>query len=257
MPTHRYTSALVTGASSGIGRAIAQQLVKAGLKVFALGRDPAALAQLAAETGAIALTQDLHDTAPLRDLFEHEEIDVLVNNAGLLPSLTKFADSEQHDIDGMIDVNLRAPLHLARMSLPAMIQRRRGHLIFIGSSAGRFPHPNTAVYGATKAAISMFCDSLRCDLLGTGVRVTEVAPGRVETSLYRTALGTDGAKQKLYDAYRSIQPEHIAELITMALDLPDYVDVSRIEVFPTDQAAGGSQIVTHNPCGKNDTKLGK
>jgi NADP-dependent 3-hydroxy acid dehydrogenase YdfG len=90
----------------------------------------------------------------------------------------------------------------------------------------------------------MFCDSLRCDLLGTKVRVTEIAPGRVQTNLYRTALGEQGANEKLYDAYRSIQPENIAELIATALALPEAVDVSRMEVFPTDQAAGGSQIVT-------------
>jgi 3-hydroxy acid dehydrogenase/malonic semialdehyde reductase len=114
----------------------------------------------------------------------------------------------------------------------------------VGSSAGRFPHPNTAVYGATKAASSLFCDSLRCDLLGSNVRVTEIAPGRVQTNLYRTALGEVAANQKLYDTYRSIQPEHVAELIAAALALPEYVDVSRLEVFPTDQAPGGSQIVS-------------
>ncbi|MFP3435402.1 SDR family NAD(P)-dependent oxidoreductase, partial [Paraburkholderia sp. SIMBA_061] len=78
----------------------------------------------------------------------------------------------------------------------------------------------------------MFCDSLRCDLLGTKVRVTEIAPGRVQTSLYRTALGAEGANEKLYDAYRSIQPENIAELIATAIALPEAVDVSRMEVFP-------------------------
>ncbi|TKC81607.1 SDR family oxidoreductase [Trinickia terrae] len=238
-----YKTALVTGASSGIGRAIARRLVKEGLQVYALGRDAAALDALASECGATPIAADLKDTSPLADLFGRVEIDVVVNNAGLLPVIAKFADSSTADIDSMIDINLRAPLRLAHMALAGMLQRQRGHLFFVGSSAGRFPHPNTAVYGATKAAISLFCDSLRCDLLGSGVRVTEIAPGRVETSLYRTALGEEGANQKLYAAYRSIQPGHIAELIATALSLPDYVDVSRMEVFPTDQAPGGSQIV--------------
>jgi len=243
MTSHSYRTALVTGASSGIGRAIAQRLVNDGLQVYALGRDARALDALASECNVTPIALDLQDTAPLRDLFGRVDIDVVVNNAGLLPAIAKFGDSELTDIDRMIDINLRAPLRLAHMALDGMTKRKRGHLFFIGSSAGRFPHPNTAVYGATKAAISMFCDSLRCDLLGTKVRVTEIAPGRVQTSLYRTALGTQGANEKLYDAYRSIQPENIAELIATALSLPDAVDVSRMEVFPTDQAAGGSQIV--------------
>ncbi len=244
MIAHSYRTALVTGASSGIGRAIAQRLVNDGLQVYALGRDAKALDALASECNVTPIALDLQDTAPLRDLFGRVDIDVVVNNAGLLPAIAKFGESDPADIDRMIDINLRAPLRLAHMALDGMTRRKRGHLFFVGSSAGRFPHPNTAVYGATKAAISMFCDSLRCDLLGTKVRVTEIAPGRVQTSLYRTALGTQGANEKLYDAYRSIQPENIAELIAAALSLPEAVDVSRMEVFPTDQAAGGSQIVT-------------
>jgi 3-hydroxy acid dehydrogenase / malonic semialdehyde reductase len=244
MTSHSYRTALVTGASSGIGRAIAQRLVADGLQVFALGRDARALDALASECNVTPIALDLQDTTPLRDLFARTEIDVVVNNAGLLPALAKFSESDVADIDRMIDINLRAPLRLAHMALAGMVERRRGHLFFVGSSAGRFPHPNTAVYGATKAAISLFCDALRCDLLGTKVRVTEIAPGRVQTSLYRTALGADGANEKLYDAYRSIQPDDIAELIATALSLPGAVDVSRMEVFPTDQAAGGSQIVS-------------
>ncbi|RAR52614.1 NADP-dependent 3-hydroxy acid dehydrogenase YdfG [Paraburkholderia unamae] len=239
-----YQRAVVTGASSGIGRAIARKLAGDGMHVYALGRDLAALETLASEGNITPVALDLRDLTPLRDLFEQVEIDVVVNNAGLLPGLAPFPASSPDDIDSMIDVNLRAPLHLAHLALAGMTRRKRGHLFFVGSSAGRFPHPNTAVYGATKAAISLFCDSLRCDLLGSNVRVTEIAPGRVQTNLYRTALGEQAANQKLYEAYRSIQPEHIAELIATALNLPEYVDVSRLEVFPTDQAPGGSHIVS-------------
>lgn len=244
MNAQPYKVALVTGASSGIGRAIAHRLAKEGLNVHALGRDTAALDALEKECGAIPIALDLKDVSPLQQLFDRVEVDIVVNNAGLLPAIAKFGECAPIDIDRMIDVNLRGPLHVARMALDGMLKRKRGHLFFVGSSAGRFPHPNTAVYGATKAAISIFCDSLRCDLLGSNVRVTEIAPGRVQTSLYRTALGEAGANEKLYDDYRSIKPQHIAELVAAAIALPDYVDVSRMEVFPTDQAVGGSQIVS-------------
>jgi 3-hydroxy acid dehydrogenase / malonic semialdehyde reductase len=249
MKNTHYRNALVTGASSGIGRAISRRLADEGLHVYAVGRDPAALDSLAslATGGSITpVALDLRDPSALSDVFERASIDVVVNNAGLLPAVAKFQACSSEDIDGMIDINLRAPLRVTQMALTGMLERSRGHLFFIGSSAGRFPHPNTAVYGATKAAISMFCDSLRCDLLGSKVRITEIAPGRVQTNLYRTALGEAGAKEKLYDAYRSIQPDDIAELVATALNLPDSVDVSRLEVFPTDQAPGGAQIVSVN-----------
>lgn len=243
MKSPTYRNALVTGASSGIGRAIARRLVEDGLHVFAVGRDGGALDELAARGGVTPIALDLRDPTSLCAVFAGTEVDVVVNNAGLLPAVEKFDACSADDIDSMIDINLRAPLRLAHMALDGMMHRKRGHLFFVGSSAGRFPHPNTAVYGATKAAISMFCDSLRCDLLGSRVRVTEIAPGRVQTNLYRTALGEQVASEKLYEGYRSIQPEDIAELISTTLRLPDSVDVSRLEVFPTDQAPGGSQIV--------------
>jgi NADP-dependent 3-hydroxy acid dehydrogenase YdfG len=245
--TSPFRNALVTGASSGIGRAIAKRLSAEGLHVYAVGRDAKALDSLALDGNVTPIALDLRDPSPLRGVFDRTEIDVVVNNAGLLPAVAKFDACSADDIDSMIDINLRTPLRIAQMALAGMLKRGRGHLFFIGSSAGRFPHPNTAVYGATKAAISMFCDSLRCDLLGSKVRVTELAPGRVQTNLYRTALGEQGAQEKLYDAYRSIQPDDIAELIAVALRLPESVDVSRLEVFPTDQAPGGSQIVAVNP----------
>lgn len=239
-----YQSAVVTGASSGIGRAVTRRLVGEGLRVFAVDRDADQLKSLARECDITPIVMDLQNPLPLAELFTREEIDVVVNNAGVLPGTGKFGERPESDIDLLVDINLRAPLHIAHIALQGMLERKRGHLFFLGSSAGRYPHPNCAGYSAAKAGISMFCDALRCDLLGTGVRVTEIAPGRVQTHFYRTALGDAAAKEKLYDGYRSIQPEHIAELIGRAMTLPDYVDVSRIEVFPTDQATGGSQIVS-------------
>ena len=210
--------------------------------VVAVGRNEIALKSLADECGAEALRIDIRDTVAVARQLAGHRIDAVVHAAGVLSSRALFQDIEPDAIDQMVATNLTAPLRVTRALLPGMIERRLGHLVFIGSSAGRWPHPNTAVYGATKAGLSLFCDALRCDLLGTGVRVTEVAPGRVRTGLYQTTLG-DQAQSQLYDGYKPIQPEEIAELVATCLQMPDHVDVSRLEVFPTDQAVGGSRIV--------------
>lgn len=235
--------ALVTGATSGIGEAIVEALCEAGLKVIAVGRNDELLQALAARTGAVAWQADVRDTQAFAAVLKDYEVDVLVNNAGILSTRAAFQDMDPAEIDNMFDVNLKAPLHLTRQVVPGMIERGRGHLFFIGSSAGRAPHPGAAVYGSSKAGVSLFCDALRCDLLGTGVRVTEIAPGRVQTHLYKTAMGMQAAGSELYDGYESIQPRDIAQLLLAALSLPLQVDVSRLEVFPTAQAVGGGRMV--------------
>ena len=236
-------TALVTGASSGIGYAVATALAKTGMTVLAAARNREALADLEKECGARPLVLDVRDKAGFAEVFAGQRIDVLVNNAGVLSARDAFQDMDPDAIDAMIDTNFAAPVHLARLALPKMIERGTGHLFFIGSSAGRFPHPNAAVYGASKAGISLFCDALRCDLLGTGVRISEICPGRVQTRLYRTAIGMAAAQAELYDGFDVLSPDEIARLLLSVLGMPDHVDVSRLEVFPTNQAVGGARIV--------------
>lgn len=248
MPDHAalpaaYRTALVTGATSGIGKAIVLALRDAGLKVIAVGRSVEALHALSEEPGVIAVEADVRQLDAFARVLGEHKVDVLVNNAGVLTTRAAFQDIDPAEIDNMFDINLKAPLHLTRQVLPGMVERQHGHLFFIGSSAGRAPHPGASVYGASKAGISLFCDALRCDLLGTGVRVTEIAPGRVQTQLYRTAIGMQAVGSELYDGYESIMPEDIAQLLLAALRLPEQVDVSRLEVFPTAQAVGGSRMV--------------
>jgi NADP-dependent 3-hydroxy acid dehydrogenase YdfG len=240
-PSH--CTALVTGTTSGIGRSIAVALARKGIAVLAVGRDRAALESLEAECGATPLVLDARDHERMSAQLAGHAIDILVNNAGVLPTRAAFPAIDPAAIDAMIGTNLAAPIHLARLVLPGMIERRFGHLFFIGSSAGRFPHPNAAVYGASKAGLSLFCDALRCDLLGTGVRVSEICPGRVRTRLYRAAMGMESAQAELYDGYETIAPDEIADLLVAVLGMPDHVDVSRLEVFPTSQAVGGARIV--------------
>jgi len=239
----RGTTALVTGATSGIGRATVLKLREIGLEVLALGRNAAALAELKAECGATPIEADVRDMAAVTAQLGDRPVDILINNAGILSTRARFDEIDPVEIDAMIDINLKAPMHLTRVVLPGMVARKRGHLIYLGSSGGRAPYPSMGAYGPSKAGLSLFCDNLRCDLLGTGIRVSEIVPGRVQTDLYRTALGAEAAKATLYDGYRAILPENIASLIATVISLPDFVDVSRLEVFPTDQATGGGSIV--------------
>ncbi len=239
---NKYQVALVTGASSGIGKAIALELADAGLKVLALGRDARALEELRSAANIVPVVSDLANISDIYQKIKGEEIDVLVNNAGLLTASASLVDLSEDDIDAMIDINVRSVFKLTRHVLKPMIERRRGHIFFTGSSGGLAPHPNSSVYGATKAAISLFSAALRCDLVGMPIRVTELVPGRVQTNLYLTALGKEGAQKKLYDDYEVIQPEHMAKLLRTALELPDFVDVTRLEVMPTGQVVGGAQI---------------
>lgn len=235
--------ALVTGATSGIGKEIVRAFRARGLEVYAIGRNKFVLEELAAETGAISIVADVRDTAAIAEALSGTAVDILVNNAGILTTRALFHEIEPSEIDAMIDVNLKAPMHLTRAILPGMVAQKRGHLIFIGSSGGQAAYPSMGAYGPSKAGLSLFCDNLRCDLLGTSVRVSEIVPGRVRTALYRNAIADNQANALLYDGYRAIEPEHIARIVGDVIDLPAHVDVARVEVFPTDQAAGGGAMV--------------
>lgn len=238
-----YRVALVTGATSGIGKATVARLRERGLAVYAVGRNSQALSALAAETGALTVEADVRDTKAIEAALSGVEVDILINNAGILSTRALFHEIDPDEINAMVDINLKAPMHLTRAFLPGMVARKRGHLIYIGSSGGQAPYPNMGAYGPSKAGLSLFCDNLRCDLLGTSVRVSEIVPGRVQTALYRTSIPDHQAQAVLYDGYRPIQPENIAQIIGQVIELPVFVDVSRVEVFPTDQATGGGSMV--------------
>ncbi len=158
-------------------------------------------------------------------------------------STTPAQASSVEVADALIDINLRAALHATLTVLPGMVSRNSGHIVFTGSIAATRPTANSAVYSATKAALHAFADGLRMDLHGAGVRVTVLAPGRVETNLYDEALGGhDVAVSRLYSGAQAVQPADIAALVGVVLTMPAHVDVTRVEVIPTMQVFGGSAV---------------
>jgi NADP-dependent 3-hydroxy acid dehydrogenase YdfG len=227
--------ALVTGATGGIGRAITLALRDAGYQVAAFGRDPDALHELSREVGITATQVDLADRDALRAAVQGLAPDVLINNAGMMSPLVPFADMTETDIDRTITTNLTAVLSLTRMIAPGMRDRGRGHIFFTGSTAGHAPFANLAVYAATKAAIGSFAGSLRLDMAPSGVRVTEIVAGRVETGLYRDILPED-QRAAMYAGGQAVQPQDVAAMVMAVLALPRNVDVARFDILPTHQA---------------------
>ena len=232
-----YRTALVTGASAGIGEATVRALRAEGLKFVAAARRADRLGALARETGATPLALDLRDTEALYAALEPLEVDVLVNNAGLGRGMDDFLAAERSDIDLTVETNVTAFLHALRAVLPGMRARRRGHVVNIGSVAGLYAI-RSPIYGASKGAVRRASQNLRLDLAGSGVRVTEICPGRVVTEFLASAAGEEEAR-RTYGAFDELLPQDIADAIVYAVGAPWRVNVSTIEIVPTEQAFGG------------------
>lgn len=225
-------SALVTGATSGIGAAIARDLAGAGYAVLALGRNPDALERIGSVAGITPIAVDLLDTSAVARALKGREPDILVNNAGIVPPPGPFALSDAESTETAIAVNVTVQMALTRRMLPGMLARGCGHLVFTGSVAAQSPAANMAVYSATKAGLSAFARALGLETRGTGVRVTEIVAGRVETDLYRSVF-TEAQRTALYDGQTAVQPEDVARMVRAVLELPETAEVSRFEIVPT------------------------
>ncbi len=232
-----YKTALVTGASAGIGEATVRALVAKGLAVTAVARRAERLEALAAETGCTPLALDLTDTRALNAALRGLEVDVLVNNAGLGRGMASFLEASAEDIDLTIETNVTAFLHVIHAVAPNMVARKTGHIVNIGSIAGLYPL-QSPIYGASKGAVRLASQNLRIDLEGTGVRMTEICPGRVVTEFLVQASGEEAARQT-YGQFNELQPVDIADAIVYAVDAPWRVNVSTIEIVPTEQIIGG------------------
>ena len=241
MPFSDYKSALVTGASGGMGRAIAERLGQKGLTVHAIARNAEKLDELAqTNDNIVAHAEDVSDTDAMTALVKDLEIDVLVNCAGVSRP-GSILQSEAFDIDEQIDVNLRACLHLARLLLPGMMERDRGHIVNITSMAGHYEFGGHIAYHATKAAMHTVSRQLRVDAFGRRVRVTEISPGRVETDIFARVekISEEEAKKKYFEGFEMPQVSDIADAVEYAVGAPQYVNIGLIELLPTLQVPGG------------------
>jgi NADP-dependent 3-hydroxy acid dehydrogenase YdfG len=245
MPFSDYKTALVTGASSGMGAAIVERFCKEGLEVHALARSAGPLQDLAKRTGCIPHAQDVCDLPAVTRLTQEVQFDILVNCAGInFPGSITTATAEQ--IDAEIGVNLQSAMHLVRLIMPGMLQNDRGHIINITSIAGIYNFVGSNVlYHTTKAAMHMLSRQLRVDAIGKRVRVTEICPGRVATDIYAHVNGTDTAtaNAQYIDGFELPQASDIADAIAFAIAAPIAVNISNMEILPTLQVIGGLTTV--------------
>ncbi|PAU76801.1 SDR family NAD(P)-dependent oxidoreductase [Halomonas salipaludis] len=239
--------ALITGATSGFGRATAYRFAEAGWSLILTGRRSERLATLEAELGAkvdvLTLTLDVRDAEAVKAAIDGldaqwREITCLVNNAGLALALEPAQRVDLNDWHTMIDTNITGLVNVTHAVLPLLIATGKGaSIVNIGSVAASNPYPGSHVYGATKAFVQQFSYNLRCDLKGSGVRVTDVAPGMAETEFMLVrSKGDEQASKRLYDGANPLQPEDIAAQVFYVATLPEHININRLEIMPTSQS---------------------
>ncbi|OZA92176.1 SDR family NAD(P)-dependent oxidoreductase [Altererythrobacter sp. H2] len=247
-------TALVTGATSGIGEATVRTLVASGWRCIATGRRKERLDALVAELGADKVHPavfDVRDTAALDAALaalpgEFAGIDLLVNNAGLAQGLSPAQDANLDDWQTMIDTNVTAMVILTRKLLPGLIARK-GAIIAIGSVAGNYIYPGGNVYAGSKAFANHFTLALRADLHGTGVRVTSIEPGMVETEFTLVRTGSQKASDDLYAGVHPMTGQDIADTIRWIAELPPHLNINRIELMPVNQDFAGFRVARTQP----------
>ena len=243
-------TALVTGATAGFGAAIARRLLDAGYTVAGTGRRAARLDAQAADWGPafVPLCFDLRDAAAAAAAWARlppafDRLDVLVNNAGLALGIGPADAARLDDWHTMIDTNVRALVTTTHQLLPRLLAAGGGHIVNIGSVAGRHAYPGGNVYGATKAFVDQFSANLRADLLPHGTRVTTIAPGLAETEFSLVRFGGDATRAAaVYAGTDPLLAQDIAEAVDWALRQPPRVNINHIEIMAGCQAMAGFQI---------------
>ena len=239
---------LITGASSGIGQACAQQFAEQGARLILAARRLDRLLQLTESleqqygTKILVLQLDVQDGQAVKKLLselpeEWSAIDILVNNAGLAVTLDKLQDGDPANWDRVIDTNVKGLLYVTHAVLPGMIARNRGHIVNLGSVAGHECYLGGNVYSASKFAVNAINKSLLIDLLGTAIRVTSIDPGAVETEFTAVRFDDKERSAQFYGSFTPLQAADIADAVLYCVTRPPHVKIAEMVIFPTDQAS--------------------
>jgi serine 3-dehydrogenase (NADP+) len=239
---------LITGATAGFGEAAARRFAGGGWRVIGTGRRGDRLKKLEDELGEafLPLEIDMRDLGALDSLARLDppwgDIDLLLNNAGLAPPTDPLPDTDWARIDAVIDTNITGLVALTRALLPKLIERK-GQIINLSSVAATYPYKGGAVYAGTKAFVRQFSLDLRCDLAGTGVRVTSIEPGMAETEFTIVRTGGDkAASDKLYAGMDPMTADDLADLFWWLANLPPHLNINAIELMPVTQSWGGFSV---------------
>ena len=235
---------LITGATAGFGEAMAWKFAREGHDLIITGRRSERLDSLANnitskhKVQCIPLCFDVRDPEAVRSaLAPYQQIDILINNAGLAAGLDLFQDASMDDWERMIDTNVKGLLYVSKAVIPAMIENGRGHIINIGSTAGKEVYQRGNVYCATKHAVDAITKGMRADLLGTGIKVTKIAPGAAETEFSEVRFHGDKVRAKAaYNGYQPMTAEDIAEVCYYCTTLPEHLCINDLVMTSLAQA---------------------
>ena len=246
--------ALITGATSGIGKATAFAFAKNDINLILCGRKTEVLdalqKELSKQVSVTTLNFDVRDKTEvfkkiegLPEAFKH--IDILINNAGNAHGLDPIQDGNLDDWDAMLDINVKGLLYVSKAVIPGMIERKSGHIINIGSTAGKEVYPNGNVYCASKHAVDAINQGMRIDLNKTGIKVGAVNPGLTQTDFSKVRFkGDEDKAEKVYQGFEALQPEDIADIISFVVSRPYHVNIADLTVMPSAQAS--STILNKN-----------
>lgn len=241
--------ALITGATSGIGRATAIRLAKDGYRLILTGRRAVTLKKLTVyleskyDTSCESIPVDVRNYAVLKKTFNElpedwKSISILINNAGLAAGFDTVQDGALDDWNQMIDTNIKGILHMTHLVVPGMIARSKGHIINIGSIAGKEVYPRGAVYCATKHAVEALTLGMRQDFVPYGIKVSSVCPGAVETEFSLVRFKGDQERaDKVYDGFTPLGPEDVADVIHYIVTRPAHVNIQDVLIMPAAQAS--------------------
>jgi NADP-dependent 3-hydroxy acid dehydrogenase YdfG len=238
--------ALITGATSGIGRATAHEFAKHGIRLILCGRRQERLDSiqeaLSKQTHVHTLNFDVRDKDAVFKAIESlpddfKQIDILINNAGNAHGLDPINTGNLDDWDAMLDINVKGLLYVSKAVIPQMTERCSGHIINIGSSAGKEVYPKGNVYCASKHAVIAITDGMRIDLNPFGIKVTAINPGLVETEFSQVRFKGDVIANNAYKGYKALQADDVAEVIYFAVSRPQHVNIADVLMFCTAQAS--------------------